>query len=90
MEKSQVPLRFVLVFDKNVHSFVSSSITRSTVVGQALQDCPGVQAVSDLTYDDGIVLLITDTVNHYAAAVEIHINASKNKVKSDIIPCQAT
>ncbi len=53
----------------------------------------------DFVYVDEIELLtssywemlsLLEAVNHHAAAVGAHINASKNKVKSDIIPCQAT
>ncbi len=70
------------------------------MLGQALQDYPGVQVgatvhVSDLAYADDIVILsssysgmqdLLDAVNRYAAAVGMRINASKTKVMSALVP----
>ncbi len=70
------------------------------ILGQALQDYPGVQVgatvhVSDLVYADDIVILsssysemqgLLDAVNRHAAAVGMRINASKTKAMSALVP----
>ncbi len=70
------------------------------ILGQALQDYPGVQVganvhVSDLTYADDIVILsssysemqgLLEAVNRHAAAVGMRISASTTKVMSALIP----
>ncbi len=70
------------------------------ILDQALQDYPYVQVganahVSDLAYDDDIVILrsiyvemqgLLAAVNRHAAAVGMCINASKTKVMSALIP----
>ncbi len=70
------------------------------ILGQAIQDYPGVQVgenayVSDLTYADAIVILcssysemqgLLEAANHPASAVRIRINASKTNVTSAFIP----
>ncbi len=70
------------------------------ILGQALQDYPGVQVgatvhVSDLAYADDIVILnssysemqglLEDVICH-AAAAGMRINASKTKVMSALVP----
>ncbi len=70
------------------------------ILGQALQDYPGVQVganvhVSDLAYADDIVMLsssytelqgLLEADNRHAAAVGMRNNASKTKVMSALIP----
>ncbi len=70
------------------------------ILGQALQDYPGVQVganvhVSDLAYADYIVILsssysdmqgLLEAVNRHAATVGMRIYASKTKVMSALIP----
>ncbi len=70
------------------------------ILGQALQDYPGVQVganvhVSDLAYADNIVLLsssyseiqgLLEALNRHVAAIGMRINASKTKVMSALIP----
>ncbi len=72
------------------------------ILGQALQNYPGVQVganvhLSDLVYADDIVILsssysemqgLLEAVNRHAAAVGMRINASKTKVMSALIPCE--
>ncbi len=69
------------------------------ILGQALQDYPGVQVgvnahVADLAYADDIVILsssynemqdLLEAINRHASAVGIRINASKTKVMSALI-----
>ncbi len=69
------------------------------ILGQALQDYPGVQVganihVSDLAYAENILILsssysekqgLFEAVNRHAAAVSMRINASKTKVMSALI-----
>ncbi len=70
------------------------------ILGQALQDYPGVQVganvhVSALAYTEDIVILsssysemqgLLEAVNRHAAAVGMRIKASKTKVMSALIP----
>ncbi len=70
------------------------------ILGQALQDYPGVQVgatvpVFDLAYADDIVILsssysevqgLLEVVIRHAAAVGMRINASKTEVMSALIP----
>ncbi len=70
------------------------------ILGKALQNYPGVQVgantyVSDLAYDDYIVILtssysdmqgLLEAVNRHAAEVGMRINASKTKAMSALIP----
>ncbi len=70
------------------------------ILGQALQNHPGVQVganvhVSDLAYANDIVILsssysemqgLLEAVNRHAAAIGMRINASKTKVMSALIP----
>ncbi len=70
------------------------------ILGQALQDYPGVQVgvnvhVCDLVYADDVVLLrssysemrgLFEGVSHHAAAVGMLINPSKVRVMSALIP----
>ncbi len=99
MGATQCPLRFAPAFDNDVLSPILFTYIIHWILGQALQDYPRIQVganvhVSDLTYADDIVILsisygemqsLLEAVNCYAAAVGIHINASKTKVMSALI-----
>ncbi len=94
---TQCPLISAPAFDKDVlPALPVFNYIIDWILGQALQDYPGVQVgatvhVSDLTYADDIVILsgsysemqgLLDAVNWHAAAVGMRINASKTKVSS--------
>ncbi len=98
MGVTQCLLRSAPAFDKDVLSPLPSSI--DWILGQALQDYPGVQVganvhVSDLAYANDIVILssiysetqgLLEAINIYPAAVGTLSNASKTKVMSALIP----
>ncbi len=87
-------------FDKDVLSPILFNYIIDWILGQALQNHPGVQVganvhVSDLAYAYDIVILtssysemqgLLDAVNRHATAVGMRINASKTKVMSALIP----
>ncbi len=70
------------------------------ILGQALQDNPGVQVgayahVSDLAYADDMVVFsssynemqgLLEAVNRHISGIGMRINASKTKVMSALIP----
>ncbi len=92
---TQCLLRSAPAFDKDVLSPLHSSITINWILGQALQDYPGVQVGATVHVSDDIVILssrysktqgLPDSVNGHAAAEGMPINASKPKVMSALVP----